>query len=168
MYPMLSLSQSMMSDSDKVKINPLAEKSYFALWRILVHAAMSAKGLQKILVAPDYTTSPLTKLTEENKEKACNIIIADLGEKAIRAVSDVIKNLFVMKDNLDSRYNSKSMATRIAKFLELSSIKYASIKDDMSRHIDRLTGLIAQLHHIGTNFDETITIGILVTLIEAQ
>lgn len=157
-----------MTDSDKVKITPLTENSDYSLWRIRVRAAISAKGLKMTLVAANYTTSPKTALTDENKEQACNIIVAALGDQALRVVVDVIDNPLGMLEKLDSRYDSKSTATRIAKFSELVSIKYTSVKDDMSKHVDRLAGLIAQLRRMGTNFDETLAIGILVASVEAQ
>lgn len=46
---------------------------------------------------------------------------------------------------------------------ELVSLKSTSMRDDMDKHIDKLFGLIEQLRAMGTLFDESFTIVILVT-----
>lgn len=59
------------------------------------------------LVATNYTTSPKTALTDDEKEKACNIIVAAPVDEALRVVVDVTDNPIGMLDKLDSRYESK-------------------------------------------------------------
>lgn len=67
-----------------------------------------------------------------------------------------------MMKKCDARYDSKSTTTLVSKMLEPRSITYTGIRDDISKHIDRLDGLLKQLQEIGAKLDETLEIGILV------
>lgn len=46
--------------------------------------------------------------------------------------------------------------------VDLMSIKFTSVTDNIAEHIDRLAGLIEQRQGMGSKLDETLSIGILV------
>jgi len=144
-----------MTDTDKLKIRQLDDKSDYALWRIRVRAAISAKGLKKVFGESDTATSGDASAASaaapsiEHLEQASNIIVSALGDHALRVVRAVIGDPKAMMDKLDARYSSKSVASRISKFSELVSVRFSSIKSDMAKHIDHLAGLIEELRGMG-------------------
>ena len=103
---------------------------------------------------------------QEQRQQASNIIVSALGDHALRVVRSVIGDPVQMMAKLDDRYDSKTIATRISKMSELVSLKYTSLRDDVGKHIDKLAGIIEQLRSMGTNFDDSLAIGILVASIE--
>lgn len=165
-----------MTDQDKYKIRPLDEKSDYSLWRLRVRAAISAKGLRTVFVqsrdesdenSDDHGTRVVTA-SEEQMEQASNIIVSALGDHALRVVRSVIGEPHKMFQKLDMRYDSKSTATRISKMAELVSLKYGNLRDDISKHIDRMAGLLEQLRSMNTVLDDALAIGILVASIEVS
>ena len=46
------------------------------------------------------------------------------------------------------------------------SVKYTSIRESISQHIDRLVGLFEQLQVMATKIDDKLSVGILVALIQ--
>lgn len=81
-------------------------------------------------------------MTEREKEQNSNIIIAGLGNHALRVDRSVIEQPSDMMKKLDARYNTKSTATRISKMAELVSIKYQSVREDIAKHVDRMGELL--------------------------
>lgn len=51
---------------------------------------------------------------------------------------------------------------------QLVSIRYKSVNEDISRHMDQITALVEQISSMGTNLAEDLTIGILVSSIEVS
>lgn len=51
---------------------------------------------------------------------------------------------------------------------ELVSIQYSTIRDDLAKHFDRMAGLIEQLGTMGTKFEGSLPIGILVASIDTS
>lgn len=103
---------------------------------------------------------------EDQLEQASNIIISALGDHALRVVRSIVCEPREMIAKLYERYNSKSTANRISKMVQLMSIKFVSIHDDISEHIYRLTELLEQLQSMGTMLDNTLSVGILVASIQ--
>lgn len=155
-----------MTDTDKIKIRPLDDKSDFALWRIRVQAAISAKGLSSALEKPTAEGTPVLDADKEKNQQASNIIVSALGDHALRVVRTIVGRPYEMMQKLDARYDSKSTASKISKMVELVSVRYTSVRDDMSKHIDRLAGLVEQLNNMGSQLPEDLTVGILVASIE--
>ena len=104
----------------------------------------------------------------EHQQQASNIIIASLGDQALRIVRTIVGNPNTMMAKLDERYDSKSTASKIEKMSELVSMKYYNIKDDLSDHIDRMAGLLDQLKSMGNELADSLAIGILVASIEVH
>ena len=94
--------------------------------------------------------------------QASNIIVSSLGDHALRVVRTVIGKRKSIMEKLDNRFDSKTISSRISKMSELVSIRYTTVKDDISKHIDRLAGIIEQLRAMGTTFEDALAIGILV------
>lgn len=61
----------------------------------------------------------------------------------------------------EDRYDSNSTTNRISKMIELMSVKYTSIREDISQHIDGLEELLEHLEHMGIKLDDTLFIVIL-------
>lgn len=51
---------------------------------------------------------------------------------------------------------------------ELVSMRYTSIRDDMSKHVDSLAGLVEQLANIGAPLDSTLAVRILVASVHVD
>ena len=172
-----------MTDQDKLRIKPLDGNSDYQLWRIRVYAAISAKGLECVFSpkkkkkngepstasSSDTTGTPPKADTEPATEhylQASNIIVVALGDHALRVVRSVIGDPKQMMVKLNERYDSQTVASRISKMSELVSIRYTSLKEDIDKHIDRMAGLIENLRSMGSTFDDTLSIGILVASID--
>lgn len=152
----------MSTDQDRIRIRQLDDKSDYSLWRIRVTAIIDAKGLADVFSSADADPSG------EHLRQASNIIVSTLSDQALRVVRSVIGKPEQMLAKLDSRYDSKSTASKIAKVSELVSTRYSSLREDMSVHVDRMAGLIEQLKSMGMTLDESLSIGILVASIEVQ
>lgn len=79
----------------------------------------------------------------------------------------VIGNPKQMVSKLDSRYDSKTVPSRISKMSEVVSVRYSTVNDDIEKHIYKMAGLIEQLRSMGSTFDDALPIGILVASITA-
>lgn len=168
-----------MADQDKLRIRPLDEKSDYSLWRLRIKAAISSKGLRNVFLDSSYKTAGASTpdapdvgqsvtATEDQKEQASNIIVSALGDHALRVVRSVIGLPHVMLQKLDARYDSKSTATRISKMAELVCVKFTNAREDISKHVDRLAGLLEQLRSMNTPLPDSLAIGILVASIEVS
>lgn len=49
---------------------------------------------------------------------------------------------------------------------KLVSLMCTSLGDDMDKHIDKLDGIVEQIRTMGTSFDQSLAIGILVASID--
>lgn len=159
-----------MTETEKIRIRQLDDKSDYALWRIRIFAAISAKSLETVFETrkqgeASSSTSTTSPASETQCQQASNIIVSALGDHALRVVRTVIGNPKEMMEKLDARYDSKTIASRISKMSELVSIRYNSIREDMDKHIDKLAGIIEQLRSMGSTFDDALAIGILVASI---
>lgn len=147
----------MSSDHERIRIRQLDDKSDYALWRIRVTAMIDAKGFSDALSrAPG----------DESARQASNIVVSTLSDQALRVVRSVIGKPAEMLSKLDSRYDSKSTASKIAKVSEIVSTRYCSLNEDMSVHVDRMAGLLEQLKSRGMTIDDSLAIGILVASID--
>ena len=159
-----------MTETEKIRIRPLDDKSDYALWRIRIYGVISAKSLETVfetrrqgeVCSSTSTTSPAS---ETQCQQASNIIVSALGDHALRVVRTVIGKPKEMMEKLDARYDSKTIASRISKMSELVSIRYNSLREDIDKHIDKLAGIIEQLRSMGSTFDDALAIGILVASI---
>ena len=159
-----------MTETEKIRIRPLDDKSDYALWRIRIYAVISAKSLETVfetrrqgeVCSSTSTTSPAS---ETQCQQASNIIVSALGDHALRVVRTVIGKPKEMMEKLYARYDSKTIASRISKMSELVSIRYNSLREDIDKHIDKLAGIIEQLRSMGSTFDDALAIGILVASI---
>lgn len=97
---------------------------------------------------------------------AGNLIVGTLSDQALRIVRSVIGDPSEMLSKLDRRYDSNSTASKIVKMSELVSTKYTSLREDMAKLVDRMTALVEQLRSMGTVFDESLAIDILVVSID--
>lgn len=142
-----------MTETDKPRIKALDDKSDYALWRIRVKAAISAKGLDVLFQEgkvdvptkegePSTSKSAADAAKDEQCQQASNIIVSTLGDHALRVVRAVIGSPKAMMKKLDDRFDSKTIASRISKMSELVSIRYTTLRDDIDKHIDKLAGLM--------------------------
>lgn len=165
---------SMMTDSEKYRIKPLDDKSDYTLWRIRVFAAISAKGLDKVFEAQtdgdkDSTSRDIgCNATDEQCQKASNIIVSTLSDNALRVIRFCIGNPILMMEKLNNRFDSKTIASRISKIYELVTIRYTTLRDDIGKHIDKVAGIIEQLQNMGSKFDNALSIGLLVASIDVH
>lgn len=160
-----------MTDNDKHRVKPLTEQSDFGLWKIRINAVLRDKGLLE--AAQDGASQSSSTAVDidpakrqERRDKASAIIVAALGDKALRVVRHVIEDPAQMMTKLDERYNSKTLAAKISKMSELVSVHYTDRSKDISTHIDRLDGLVSQIKGMQIPLDDTMAIGILIASIK--
>ena len=91
-----------------------------------------------------------------------------LGGHALRVVRAVIGQPFEMLEKLDARYDSRTTALKISNMSELVSVRYSSLKEDMSKHIDSVAALLEQPRNMGTVLSDDFAIGILVASIDVH
>lgn len=152
---------AIMTDLEKIRIRQLDDKSDYGLWCIRVKATIGAKGYSGTL-----DSDMVRDVSDEMKLHASNIIVSTLNDQALRVVRSEIGQPLDMLTKLDIRYDSKSTATRIFKMSELVSMRYVSLRSDMSTHVYKMAGLIEQLLAMGTSFDDALAVGILVASID--
>ena len=128
-----------MEETNKIRIVPLDDKSDYALRRIRVRAAISARKLS--IVFDDSVDKNDPKVVEK-LEEASNIIVRALSDHALRVVRSVIYDPAAMMAKLDDRYDSKTTASKITKMVELVSVRYRSFKESMYRHVDKIAALV--------------------------
>lgn len=68
--------------------------------------------------------------------------------------------------NLESRYDSQSTASLIAKMSELVRTRFSSFNHKFSAHVDKLSELIKKLRSVGTSFEDSVEIVIIVSSTE--
>lgn len=115
-------------------------------WPFIENPAHYQNGLRKSIIS------------EEDRQLASHIFVSALKDHALRVVRTVIGYLRAMMECLDACYDPKSMSNKVSKMSELVSIWCTSIRDDMSKHIDRLAGFIKQLLEMKTEFADSMTI----------
>ena len=74
--------------------------------------------------------------------------------------STAIRDPNIIMGKLDIRFDSKTIASRISTISKLVYIRYLSVKEDISKHIDCLAAIIEKLPSMGRTFDEALAIGI--------
>ena len=82
-----------MTEQDKIRIKPLDDKSDYALWRIRVMAAQSAKGLDSVFKEKTNTREDSSEVSKavttdtspsnEQAQQDSNIIVSALGDHAL-------------------------------------------------------------------------------------
>ena len=153
-----------MTTKEKSHIRPLDEKSDYALWRIRVLTAISAKRLKDAV--QNRSADKDEQVYVDHQQQASKIFVAALSDQALCVVRTVIEITTEMLTKLERRYESKSTASNIAKMSELVSMRFTSLTDDLSGHIDRMAGLLEQLFSMGSGVADSLAISILVASIE--
>jgi gag-polypeptide of LTR copia-type len=121
---------------------------YYGLWRLRLRAACRAQKLCS-LVDPATTRATASSTSDDvavNKERACSIIIAALGDSPLRVVADVDDELDRMLAPLDDRYASSRAASRIAIQTQLYRKTYNG--GDMATFLDEFGTLFSQLERM--------------------
>lgn len=127
------------TDSDKLRTRQLDDKSNYTLLRIRIWAATSSRGLDDVFgntVQEDQVKST------KRKQQASNIIGNALRDPALRILRSFIGNPKDTLIKLDVRYDSKSTVFKISRMSEVVSDRYASLRKNVSKHIDRLLRII--------------------------
>lgn len=104
---------------------------------------------------------------KKNKRRVTSFCLP-FADHASRLIRTVIGDPAKMTKKLDDSYDYKSTASKIYKISELVSIRYTSLLEDLSKHIDRLAGLVEQLRGMFTVLYDSLAIGILVVSIEVS
>lgn len=148
-----------MTEQDKLRVRQLDDKSDYSLWHIRVLAAISSKKLTNAMseISRDADLSTY----EDHAQQSSNIIIATLSDQALHVVQSVIGKPKDMMNKRNDCYDSKSTATKIAKMSELVYMRYTTLKNYLSSHIDRMVGLLKQLKAMGNSIDNFLSIGTL-------
>jgi hypothetical protein len=131
------------SSSDRIPRFTGKRGEDYGLWRLRLHGACRAKKLWP-LVDPDVKCGSSISAPEkvaENKELACSIIVAALGDARPRVVADVDDKPNVMLKLLDERYASSRAASRIAIQTQLYRKTYDG--SDKAKLIDEYCSLFS-------------------------
>lgn len=111
------------------------------------------------------------QVTDEQCHQASNIILSARSDHALRGVLSVIGNKMLKMaklNELNDRYDFKTIGRRISKMSQLFSLKYASLSDSIYKQIDKLDEIIEKLCTIGTVLDMSTVTQIIVALIDVQ
>lgn len=85
----------------------------------------------------------------------------------LRVVLPEVGHPYQMLKRLDERYDSWSTSTKIAKMTEFISLRYPSMRRDISFHIDQMSELIDRMRSKGTQLPEEPTVSLLMASVEA-
>lgn len=151
-----------MSDTHKLHIKQLDDKSDYGFCKIREEATCSAKD----------SIEALTKLNKEmtvcgdHENTANGIMVPTLRDSALGVLSSLIGEQVGMLENLDARFDSQWAATKISKVSELFSVQYASVKQDIAKHINCMATLIEQLNSLNAIMDDALQMGIIIAYID--
>ena len=155
-----------MTETDKVRIRPLDDKSDYALWRLRVQSVCDDRGLTAAFNQKEALADADASKFAEQCLKVSGIIVAALGDSALRLVKSVRGKPVEMLEKLDARYDSKTTASKISKMVDLVSIRYTNPRTDITKHIDRMGSIVEQLQAMQASMDESLKVGILIASIE--
>lgn len=153
----------LLTDSDKIRVRLLDDKSDYTLWRIRVRAFISSRGLDYVfgdIVLEDQVTFT------GRKRQANKIIMNALMDPAFRVLSSIFGNPKEMLVKLDARYHVKFTASKISRMSELVTVWYKSLCDDVARHIDVLLGIIEQLRLTKNSLENFVAIRTFISSIQ--
>lgn len=156
-------------DDEKTSVLPLDERSDYKLWRVRLEAMCDAKELGECLTQeknPYAEESNDWKNFEQNKKKASNLTVHSPANLVLHVVLPDVGHPYQMLKRLDERYDSKPASTKIEKMTELVSIRYLSMRRDISLHIDQMSAIIDQLSSMGTQLPKELTVSLLMASIE--
>lgn len=131
-----------MSTEDNSKIQKFngRHSDDYHLWRLRCEIALKGKGYWSQLQGKDFD--------QDVKDKSSAIMVAALGDTALRVCSAKIGEPLQMLDLLDKRFASNRTATRISVLTAMFSKRFCA-KDDMPKYIDEFETLFAQLERMG-------------------
>ena len=155
-----------MTETDKVRIRPLDDKSAYALWRLRVESACDDRGLTAAFNQKEAPAGTDGSKFAQECLKVSGIIVAALGDSALRLVKSVRGKPTEMLEKLDARFDSKTTASKITKMVDLVSIRYTNPRSDITKHIDRMGSIVEQLQAMQASMDESLKVGILIASIE--
>ena len=155
-----------MTETDKVRIRPLDDKSDYALWRLRVESACDDRGLTAAFNQKEAPAGTDGSKFAQECLKVSGIIVAALGDSALRLVKSVRGKPTEMLEKLDARFDSKTTASKITKMVDLVSIRYTNPRSDITKHIDRMGSIVEQLQAMQASMDESLKVGILIASIE--
>lgn len=155
-----------MTDSDKtsLKIKPLTDQSDYQLWKVRLEGACVEKNCEEAL---EQFPAEMSETDYKKKQRlASSIKIAALSDTALRIVQMVKGDPVQMLEKLDARYASKTAASKITKMTDLITMKYTSLRSDISKHIDKMASTIEQLKGMDVTIQDSFAVAILVASIE--
>lgn len=94
-----------MTNSDKIRLKALDEKSDYALWRLRVEATCTAKGFTAALNTEEVPPGVDRGKFIGKHLQASRIIMRSLGDHALRVVRSVIGEATGVMEKLDARYD---------------------------------------------------------------
>lgn len=145
-----------MSKGEKFRIKRLDDKSDHDLWKIRIHAACSANDFYDALSKDEETNVR----SAANKITASKIIIAALSDLGIQAVCTGIVNSVSMLVQLVPGFDFWCTATKILKIRKLVCIWYETVKNNITKQLDRMDALFEQVKHVKEIMEEAIQVGI--------
>lgn len=125
------------------------------LHRISAPAAASSRDLDNVF---DSTALEGQAKFTEQKQQAGNSVVNALSDHVFRVLRTVIgipKNMLV---NLDDGYESKSIASRISQMPKLISVQHTSLREDVNKHTDLLSGSFEHFCSIGASPRDSVAI----------
>ena len=139
------------------------EKSEYSLWRIHLQAAIICMKLDAAL--SDMVDGADNLTNKDTQHRASKNIVTALSDSALRVVRTVIGQPKGMMTKLNYRYDWKSTAPKTAKMSKMVSIRYISLREDLSGHIDRMAGLLETLKAMRNPLHDSLAIEVLVASI---
>lgn len=138
------------SSTNSLLYRLMGKRFIFALLAIAVLTHRGPLKLWRILMTKaTLTHSTACTSQDDGNRKTADIILNGFGVLALLFVRTIIGKLAAMLIKLDSWYETKSAASRIAKLWELFSTRYRSLNEYMLVHVACLDGLVAHLKSMG-------------------
>ena len=131
-----------MARDDEKKLSRFNGKSTddYNLWRIRAEIALKGRKLWRKIQDKN--------CDQDTKDEASSIIVAALGDAALRVCSAKIDDPMEMLDALDERFASKRAGNRISVLTTLFTKRYKN-GQDMPKFIDEFESLFDQLEKMG-------------------
>lgn len=128
-------------DTTKIQKFSGSRNDDYSLWRLRAEIALKGKGFWTELEKKD--------CSEDIKNKSSAMLVAALGDTALRVCSSKIGQPLQMLEMLDNRFASSRTATRISVLTTMYTKRFNSRKDNMGKFIDEFETLFAQLERMG-------------------
>lgn len=148
-----------MTEQDKPLTQSLDDRSDYALLRQRAEAACNSMGRTASFTSDELPSGADREKFAEQFLQVSFIIVSALGDHSILVLRTLIGRPTEMLEKVDTRFDSKPTACKISKMVELVSLRYAILKQDMTKHIYKVASIVELLKSMQDSMDESLSGG---------